>query len=385
MVIPTHFHTEYIIDYNYGINGISGMTVKKYRYARDLSGGMMYYVPVDGENQYYQNEYYYRKNIQGDVTHIFDENLNLVAKYEYDAWGNHTVINYTDDNIGDLNPIRYRSYYYDQENGLFYLKSRYYDPDTGRFINADDPSVLDLTSGDINGFNLYAYCGNNPVMRIDETGKAWYDILAWIGVGLVVAAAIVLTAGMAGAVIGGIAGGIIYGAAIGTLALGATGAALGTVGGMIYDGVKGNKFGTSIWTGVKIGFGIGAIAGAAIGGAIGGATATSVTGMTNVSFWSKLGSDGASVAAKAAAQKGMTTIGQTFGGRVLTVAGKILPRFITRVLWASLSKTAASTVAMSSVYFFYGSQALAGTIWLLYEQPELIKRGIEIIKIFFGG
>jgi RHS repeat-associated protein len=149
------------------------MTVKKYRYAKNLSGGMTYYVPVDGENQYYQNEYYYRKNIQGDVTHIFDENLNLVAKYEYDAWGNHTVTNYTDDNIGDLNPIRYRSYYFDSETGLFYLKSRYYDPDTGRFINADDPSVLNLTSGDINGFNLYVYCGNNPISRVDYAGNFW--------------------------------------------------------------------------------------------------------------------------------------------------------------------------------------------------------------------
>jgi RHS repeat-associated protein len=75
-----------------------------------------------------------------------------------------------EDGIGTLNPIRYRGYYYDQETGLFYLKSRYYDPDTGRFINADDPSVLDLTKGDINGFNLYAYCRNMPIMMVDSTG-----------------------------------------------------------------------------------------------------------------------------------------------------------------------------------------------------------------------
>jgi hypothetical protein len=91
-------------------------------------------------------------------------------------------------------------------------------------------------------------------MGYDPTGRAWYNVLAWIGVGLFAAAAIVLTAGMAGAVIDGIAGGIIYGAAIGTLALGVAGAAVGAVGGMIYDAAKGNDFGTSIWTWTKAGF-----------------------------------------------------------------------------------------------------------------------------------
>jgi RHS repeat-associated protein len=85
-------------------------------------------------------------------------------------WGNHTVTEYTDDSIGALNPIRYRGYYYDQETGLFYLKSRYYDSDASRFINADDPSVLDITSRELNGYNLYAYCFNNPVNATDDAG-----------------------------------------------------------------------------------------------------------------------------------------------------------------------------------------------------------------------
>lgn len=158
--------------------------------------------------------------------------------------------------LANINPWRYRGYYYDGQNGdaaMYYLQSRYFDPQTGRFINADDISELDPET--LNGLNLYAYCGNNSIMRIDSMGNKWYDVLAWIGLGLVVAALTVVTLGAFGIAVGGIAGGIIMGAAIGTLVLGAAGAIGGAIGGMIYDAVKGNDFGTSIWTGVKIGFG----------------------------------------------------------------------------------------------------------------------------------
>ena len=110
---------------------------------------------------------------------------------------------------------------------------------------------------------------------------------------------------MAGAVIGGVAGGIIYGAAIGSIAIGA-------IGGIIYDAFVGNSFGTSIWTWTKAGFGIGAIAGAIIGGA----ASYSVSGLTNTSLWTGLGENGAQIAANAANQKGLITIGQTFGGEL---------------------------------------------------------------------
>ena len=70
--------------------------------------------------------------------------------------------------VAKLNPFRYRGYYYDAETGLYYLNSRYYDPSIGRFINADDISYIQPT--DINGLNLYAYCGNNPVMYVDPEG-----------------------------------------------------------------------------------------------------------------------------------------------------------------------------------------------------------------------
>ena len=75
--------------------------------------------------------------------------------------------------IAMKNPFRYRSYYYDFETGFYYLNSRYYDPEIGRFINADDSSVLSEGKEFINGLNLFAYCNNNPIMHSDESGEAW--------------------------------------------------------------------------------------------------------------------------------------------------------------------------------------------------------------------
>ena len=131
----------------------------------------------------YNNEtYLYRKNVQGDVTHIYkreeDKSLILVAEYVYDAWGNNSaVLNL--DGIATLNPFRYRSYYFDEETGLYYLQTRYYDPELGRFISADSIEYLDPET--LGGLNLYAYCGNNPVMNIDQLGSDWNSF--WKGVG----------------------------------------------------------------------------------------------------------------------------------------------------------------------------------------------------------
>lgn len=86
----------------------------------------------------------------------------------YDAWGNCTVT-LDNSNIGTLNPIRYRSYYFDTETGLYYLQSRYYDPQIERFINAD--SQFDKNAGLLKGI-LFAYCANNPVGCIDSTGTS---------------------------------------------------------------------------------------------------------------------------------------------------------------------------------------------------------------------
>ena len=135
---------------------------------------------------YYNNstsatKYYYVLNLQGDVTEIRSESNALVAQYNYDAFGN--ILSVKDANganitssthIANVNPLRYRGYFYDTETGFYYLNSRYYDPATRRFISADN--LLDTSSFD--GLNLYAYCGNNPVMRVDPNGDVWFFIVA---------------------------------------------------------------------------------------------------------------------------------------------------------------------------------------------------------------
>ena len=130
-------------------------------------------------------EYYYSRNAQGDVTSIFSEFGVQVATYTYDPWGRPTSDAMT--TLGHYNPLRYRGYVYDTETGLYYVSSRYYDPEIGRWINADNQLS---TGSDLTGMNLFAYCGNNPVNRIDPTGEAWWH---WVLGAAVVAAAAVAT------------------------------------------------------------------------------------------------------------------------------------------------------------------------------------------------
>lgn len=110
--------------------------------------------------------YYYLVNAQGDVAAILDSSGTMVASYNYGAWGSCTVYNSSDAAIGDLNPLRYRGYYYDAETGFYYLQSRYYDPAICRFINADGL----FTDGFV-GSNLFTYCVNDPVNTVDPTGN----------------------------------------------------------------------------------------------------------------------------------------------------------------------------------------------------------------------
>ena len=132
--------------------------------------------------------YYYRKDAQGNIVELLDKNGNPVVKYKYDAWGKcqTTVVDSSATTIAELNPFRYRSYYLDTETNLYFLKTRYYDSEIGRFMTIDDISYLDPDS--VNGLNLYAYCGNNPVNRFDSTGCKWDWNKFWIGVGMVITA-----------------------------------------------------------------------------------------------------------------------------------------------------------------------------------------------------
>lgn len=131
--------------------------------------------------------YLYRKNVFGDVTEIYSDNGTLVGKYSYTAFGE-CIVKVNEGGIAEKNPIRYRGYYYDEEMSLYYLKSRYYDPVTGRFITIDDISYIDPET--INGLNLYAYCGNNPVMNIDPNGRFLFSFLASLAIAALIGACV---------------------------------------------------------------------------------------------------------------------------------------------------------------------------------------------------
>ena len=190
--------------------------------------------------------------------------------YTYDSWGNYAVVKNTS-GIAELNPFRYRGYYYDTETDLYFLQTRYYDPEIGRFISQDDVSYLDPES--INGLNLYAYCSNNPVMRVDPNGNDWWHwLIAAVAVVALCAIAVGVTAltGGASSFAFTVALGALKGSAIGFGVGAVAGTAIGAVAGGIYSAVTGADLWSSVGQGALLGLGIGAFAGAAIGAVIGG-------------------------------------------------------------------------------------------------------------------
>ena len=129
-------------------------------------------------------EYFYAKNAQGDVTGLVNASGTRVVTYTYDAWGNLlSTSGSMASTLGEQNPLRYRGYVYDTETGLYYLQSRYYNPGWGRFINADDMSVLRVSPSKANwDKNLFAYCDNNPVNRVDSVGDLWTELFLGAGI-----------------------------------------------------------------------------------------------------------------------------------------------------------------------------------------------------------
>ena len=243
--------------------------------------------------------YYYLYNVQGDVIAIMRAATGqVVARYSYDAWGKCTVTNATGYTVGEKNPFRYRGYYYDTETGLYYLNSRYYSPEFGRFINVD--SELAGIGGTTLGYNLFAYCFNNPVNMSDPEGN-WPK---WV-----TGALNVLSGGLQ------MLAGAVAGAAVGWTGIGAAaagflmvhGAATATQGiGQIVNSAAGSNVlreDNIVKTGVQ-----------AVGGAIGGQTGAEIAGAVY---------DTAAIAANAYAGKIIRSPSQCFvaGTAVLTVAG----------------------------------------------------------------
>ena len=182
--------------------------------------------------------YAYVKSLQGDIVAILDENGNAVVSYGYDAWGAPLwCTGELAETLGKVQPFRYRGYVFDEETGLYYLRSRYYNPGWGRFVNADAEIAVEAKLWDA---KLFLYCANNPVRYTDDGGNSFWDVLADCGKALLVAAVVVAvvavviaaTGGGGGFALAAAGGEIISGAAVADAAMttavaaGATGASL---------------------------------------------------------------------------------------------------------------------------------------------------------------
>ena len=165
---------------------------------------------------------------------------DLRVRYIYDSWGNTISIQNGNgqeltgpNDIGNLNPFRYRGYYLDSETGLYYLQSRYYDPQTCRFVNGD--GVVSGIGDSVQGYNIFAYCFNNPVSLSDSSGNwPFFAVTAIVG-----------------AVVGAVVG-----------------------------GVTAAKTGGNVWAGIGVGAAAGALIGSGVGMAAGAALAGSITATT---------------------------------------------------------------------------------------------------------
>ena len=208
------------------------------------------------------------KNQQGDVERVISADGTILAAYTYDAWGNVLT---AEGILAQQNPIRYRGYYFDTETSLYYVSSRYYDSNIGRWISADAPETLTADFENLTQYNLFAYCFNNPVNTSDETG-AWPSwakkvaaAVAVVAVVAIVAAITVATAG-AGTAAAVIAVGAAKGAAVGMVSGAVIGAATGAVN---------HRVSTGSWSGAGTaalnGMGDGALSGAVTGAITGAA------------------------------------------------------------------------------------------------------------------
>ena len=223
--------TKYYLDGTRLIEQSNGTDTLHFNYDRNGEAiGFTHYYLSTGYDDPTMCEYIYVKNAQGDVVGIYNSLGDLKVSYTYDPWGKLLSVESDFDqyerDISLLNPFRYRGYYYDDETGLYYLQSRYYDPEVVRFINADDVDFLGATKT-LLSYNAFAYCENDPVKAKDENGlvsQNWRNIAKVAGVcAFIVAIATVgtLVGGPAGAAICAVAWagsfGCVYGYIVGSI------------------------------------------------------------------------------------------------------------------------------------------------------------------------
>ena len=259
-----------------------------------------------------QDTYFYLKDAEGNIIGFTDSNGNILGLYDYDAWGkvSHRY------SASWENPLTYRGYYYDDENMVYYLQSRYYNPQWGRFLNADIPEIAQQSKGKINGLNLFAYCCNNPVNYSDPTGMIAVTTFLIIGA-------------VAGVVIGGAAGYALS---------------------RILKVPKAKR-----WKYVVGGAVIGAVIGACVGYAVGVAAG----GSSGIVLWSGGGMKGAGgTAANFASKNGLRTLEMTRRGKLLSVMNKAATKILgsnkgyklMKPLWEAGSKQFVKSVVGKQTY-----------------------------------
>ena len=183
------YNSNNVYNYYYNDNGVRTRkvvnNVNTYYYFEDADIFMekndnytLYFIrEFDGNLlgfEYNDNTYYYIKYVFDSIIGIIDSNYNIIVEYKYNTWGNNigvfdengNDISNNPNHIGNLNPYRYRGYYYERETNLYYLGYRYYSPTLHRFISTDCATYDDIVGG-----NLYVYCNNNPVIKVDDNGK----------------------------------------------------------------------------------------------------------------------------------------------------------------------------------------------------------------------
>ena len=206
----------------------------KFYYAYDAAGNLAEIKWLAGSGANNTFTFFAICNSRGDVVELRRADGTLYARYEYDAWGNPRVydasgnLNTNPSSMAFQNPIRYRGYYYDSESGLYYLQSRYYDPQVTRYISPDTIDVSALTFNVVEHKNLFSYCDNSPIYRSDEQGYVWHIIIgAAVGATIGGAAKLLSNAIDGESITTGLVTAIFAGAASG--ALSATTFGLGTI------------------------------------------------------------------------------------------------------------------------------------------------------------
>ena len=321
-------------------------------------------IGVQYNNGVTTGNYYFLRNLQGDVIAIYDTNGAKAVEYTYDAYGNCTIKNTTSNyDLAYANPIRYRGYYYDEATKLYYLNARYYSPEFRRFISPDNTAYLDPKN--VNGLNLYCYCGNDPINFVDPSG---HSIIATLLIGC----AIVGLSAVAGATSGAIISGSAY--LISTSNFNSRDFWAAVAGGAVSGGMMGGLAGIFLITGgsSSVIIGVSSFVGAT-GSVAGSLVEGAINGKLQADTWGYLTNEvlpdmiwGGVFGALGGAMNGA----QLSAGVIAKKLGRTLTKQMSKILRYNVVKTAIPTLFENLLMDFtswYTSLVVGGTADRVFE------------------